>query len=278
MPFVFEFADPEVYARALASTGPAFEAIQAVGEEAFLDSAVELGGTGPGGSSSSGARSCSSATSPAKAAADGWRHQPRLTSDRVEQPAFSLRRDHARGAAAVRQRPAGRRLRLQRVATVGVPPGRVGRPVRSHGGGDPRRFTHLGAASVLVTATASTLGDSYCTLAWGKKLAGAAGPDVAAAVIRGGSTASEPGQALARWARLVATDPNAVDADDVEALREAGFDDQQIFALTTYVALRLAFSTVNDALGARPDASSGRRRRSRSVPPSASVAPWTPEA
>src|ERR1700730_6526128 len=42
IPFVFEFADPEVYARALASTGPAFEAIEAVGEASFLHAAVEL--------------------------------------------------------------------------------------------------------------------------------------------------------------------------------------------------------------------------------------------
>ena len=42
IPFVFEFADPELYARALASTGPAFEAMEAVGEEAFLQAAVEL--------------------------------------------------------------------------------------------------------------------------------------------------------------------------------------------------------------------------------------------
>ena len=33
VPFVFEFSDPDAYARALASTGPAFEAIQAVGEK-----------------------------------------------------------------------------------------------------------------------------------------------------------------------------------------------------------------------------------------------------
>ncbi len=37
-------------------------------------------------------------------------------------------------------------------------------------------------------------------------------------------------------------------------LREAGLDDGQIFAVTAFVALRLAFSTVNDALGAQPDA------------------------
>ena len=76
----------------------------------------------------------------------------------------------------------------------------------------------LRAAGVLVTAAASTLGDSYCSLAWGKKLAAESGSEVAAAVIRGedeGLDAAE--QALAQWARAVATDPNAIDADDVQA-------------------------------------------------------------
>jgi SAM-dependent methyltransferase len=41
VPFAWEFADPELYARALASTGPAYEAIQNVGEEAFRDEALE---------------------------------------------------------------------------------------------------------------------------------------------------------------------------------------------------------------------------------------------
>jgi SAM-dependent methyltransferase len=41
VPFALEFADPELYARALASTGPAFEAIQNVGEAEFHRAAVE---------------------------------------------------------------------------------------------------------------------------------------------------------------------------------------------------------------------------------------------
>jgi SAM-dependent methyltransferase len=41
VPFAFEFADPEVYARAMASTGPAYEAIQNVGEAEFHRAAVE---------------------------------------------------------------------------------------------------------------------------------------------------------------------------------------------------------------------------------------------
>jgi SAM-dependent methyltransferase len=40
VPFAWEFADPDLYARALASSGPAYEAIQNVGEEAFHDAAV----------------------------------------------------------------------------------------------------------------------------------------------------------------------------------------------------------------------------------------------
>ncbi|GAA0438797.1 hypothetical protein Acor_79070 [Acrocarpospora corrugata] len=41
VPFVWEYADPETYARTLASTGPAYEAIQNVGEDAFLAGAAE---------------------------------------------------------------------------------------------------------------------------------------------------------------------------------------------------------------------------------------------
>jgi SAM-dependent methyltransferase len=41
VPFAWEFADPDVFARALASSGPAYEAIQNVGEDVFYRSAVE---------------------------------------------------------------------------------------------------------------------------------------------------------------------------------------------------------------------------------------------
>ena len=55
------------------------------------------------------------------------------------------------------------------------------------------------------------------------------------------------------WARRVARDPSTVTQDDVDQLRDVGYHDRQIHAVTTFVALRLAFSTVNNALGARPD-------------------------
>jgi alkylhydroperoxidase family enzyme len=107
---------------------------------------------------------------------------------------------------------------------------------------------------ILVAACASTLGDSYCSLAWGSKLAGVSDPDFAAAVLRGSDEGlSDEERALAVWARKVAGDPNHTTTEDVGSLRSLGFSDSQIFAITAFVALRLAFSTVNDALGVGPD-------------------------
>ncbi|MBM7785626.1 class I SAM-dependent methyltransferase [Tenggerimyces flavus] len=40
VPMVWEFADPYTYARTLASTGPAYEAIESIGETAFIEAAI----------------------------------------------------------------------------------------------------------------------------------------------------------------------------------------------------------------------------------------------
>ena len=109
--------------------------------------------------------------------------------------------------------------------------------------------------AVIVCATAASLGDSYCALAWGKKLAAAVDPSAAAAVLQAtendGLTARD--QALSVWARKVARNPNGTTQQDVEALRTAGFSEREIFEATAFVAFRLAFSTINDALGVKPD-------------------------
>ncbi|GAA1478838.1 hypothetical protein GCM10009623_32840 [Nocardioides aestuarii] len=108
---------------------------------------------------------------------------------------------------------------------------------------------------LVVTAAASGLGDAYCSFAFGSKLAQRVGPDITADLVQGRDDAlSAHGQTLADWARRVASDPNSTTTAHVEALRRAGFDERRIFGLTFFVALRVAFSTVNDALGAAPDA------------------------
>jgi SAM-dependent methyltransferase/alkylhydroperoxidase family enzyme len=254
VPFVFEYADPEVYARAMATTGPGFEAIQAIGEEAFLQAAVELG------------RQQVRAGLPLRAhvALVGY-----LASKPVARPtrraAGSGVAEHAGGfLSAAPVTPAARRVIKDDLDGMGYATN-VSRlwahlPTALDGlSGLMGETTAAGSLSfaqraVIVTAAASAIGDSYCSMAWGKKLADATSPEIAAGVIEGSTAGLDDTElTLARWARLVAADPNAISVADVQALRDVGFDDSQIFAITAFVALRLAFSTINDALGALPD-------------------------
>jgi alkylhydroperoxidase family enzyme len=109
--------------------------------------------------------------------------------------------------------------------------------------------------ALLTCTTARVLGDSYCSLAWGIKLAGIRGPAAAAEVLRGvdppASTLREV--ALRQWAEQIVRDPNGAAVRQVEDLRAVGLSDREIFEATVHVAFRLAFSAINDALGARPD-------------------------
>lgn len=109
--------------------------------------------------------------------------------------------------------------------------------------------------AILVCATAANLGDSYCALAWGTRLASETDPNTAAQVAQRKEPAELTARerALATWAGQVVLKPNAITAEDVDSLRAAGLTDQEIFDVTVFVAFRIAFSTVNDALGARPD-------------------------
>jgi len=272
IPFVWEFADPAAYARALASTGPAYEAIQAVGEEVFTQSATDLarervrdglplrapiavvgytarkpattraGTVTDAGSTDAGfaARATASDQRSTDAgflgAAEMSADAQRLYDDDVEELGYVM------NVSKLWAHQPGTQIALFEL---------LGQTVRA----GSLTFRQRG---ILVTACASALGDAYCSLAWGKKLAGEAGADLAGGVLRGDDDRLDDSErALARWARRITRDPNATDAGDVQALRDAGYDDTQIFAITVFVALRIAFSTVNDALGARPDRALG---------------------
>ncbi len=260
VPFVLEFADPEAYARALASTGPAFEAIQAVGQKSFLESAEELGrqqirnglplrapvavvGYIADKPARLAPRSGDAVILPAEQTPTGFLSAPPHTPE-----AKRLFEDDLKGVGYTTNVS---RLWAHLPAALNHLSDLMGEATRAGSLSFAQR-------AVLVTSAASTLGDSYCSMAWGKKLAEATSPDVAAAVIRGGAEGlDDTEQALAHWARLMTREPNEISGDDVQALRDVGFDDSQIFAITVFVALRLAFSIVNDALGAVPDAELG---------------------
>ena len=255
IPFAWEFADESMYARTLASTGPAYEAIQTVGEAAFTRFATDLAAE----------RLREELPLRAPIAVVGYlARKPAVVTTHgpvVERAGRSPDTGFLDAAPASDE---SQHLFDHDVAEVGYVMNNsrlwAHRPTLQDD-----LFALLGQAQhvgtlsfrdrgILVAACASTLGEAYSSLAWGTKLAGEAGPDVAAAVLRGDDAElSDHEAALARWARRITRDPNSTDAADVQALRDAGYTDIQILAITVYVSLRIAFSTVNDALGARPD-------------------------
>ena len=88
-------------------------------------------------------------------------------------------------------------------------------------------------------AAVGAIEDSYCSLAWGRRLASTSDGETAASVLRGDPDAAldRRERALAAWARIAATDPNATTASDVAALRDAGLGEREIFEATALVAL-----------------------------------------
>jgi alkylhydroperoxidase family enzyme len=109
--------------------------------------------------------------------------------------------------------------------------------------------------AILVTSTAPAIGNSACSLAWGNRLAKSVDVETAVHALHGGHSESmtERDRVLAKWARNVATDPTATTATDVADLRRSGLSNAEIFNVTLYAALRIAFSTLNDALDAPLD-------------------------
>ena len=264
MPFVFEFTDPEAYARAIASTGPAYEAIQAVGERSFRETAVR--------SAEQRMREGLPLRAPIKLVGYIAVKPAPIDPEAKGGPDDADAPAHVGFLASPPRTPEARRLFDDDVRGMGYV-ANVSRlwahlPSALHGLSELMTETSRAGSltfrqrAVLVTAAAAAAGDSYCSLAWGKKLAEASNPEAAAAVINGGAEGLDDDEkALAEWARIVARDPNALSDEDVARLRRTGFDDRQIFAVTVFVSLRLAFATVNDALGAVPD-----RELSESVP------------
>src|SRR5581483_1808909 len=91
---------------------------------------------------------------------------------------------------------------------------------------------------VLVTAAASSLGDSYCSLSWGGKLSKASNPVLAASVLTGDDAGlTDQERAMAAWTRKVVSEPNETSEADIQALRDVGLSDDQVFTITVYVAL-----------------------------------------
>ncbi len=243
VPFVWEFADPETYARTLATTGPAYEAIQNVGEAAFRRVALAV-------------------------AEERVRHGLPLRAEidvvgylAVKPVRRTATAPHFLGAApatpesgalAQDDRDAlGYVMNASRLWAWKPEAFTALFDLLGHVAGERLGFRGRG---LIVLAVASTIGDPYCTTAWGSKLAPTVGEDTVGRVLRGDdSDLDVVERAMTSWARRMVRSPTTTTPPDIDSLRRAGLDDERIFAVTLYAALRLAFSTVNNALGAHPD-------------------------
>ncbi len=168
-------------------------------------------------------RSPLSATSPASRRRPGGGAAAVVDGDVVPRRRAAL----AGGAAALRRRRERDGLRDERLQALGSRSGgdECARPTCSVTPSNPGALTYRQRA-ILVTSCAAALGDSYCALAWGNRLAGEAGAEVAERVIRGDDEPLDSSErALASWARRLTRDPSSTTAADVESLRDAGFDD-----------------------------------------------------
>ena len=115
---------------------------------------------------------------------------------------------------------------------------------------DPRRY------ELITLAAARALRNSYCMLAHGSILARQFYSPAQLAAIAGNPATAElaPAEvAMMAFAEKVVRDASAITAADVQALRDHGFTDAEVFDIAATAAARCFFSKLVDAVGAEPD-------------------------
>ena len=109
----------------------------------------------------------------------------------------------------------------------------------------------------LVTFVAAhELRNTACTLAHGKALREFLGDEQIIAIAAGklDGVLNDAEAALVRFARQIARDASRVTSGQVQALRNFGYSDAEIFDVAATAAGRAFFTKVLDALGVEPDA------------------------
>jgi uncharacterized peroxidase-related enzyme len=114
---------------------------------------------------------------------------------------------------------------------------------------DSRRF------ELVTLAAALELGSSYCSLAHAKVLGEKFLSEEELRSIAAGdtSTLSETEVVTMALARKVVADSSSVTRKDVDALRENGLSEDEIFDVVAVAAARAFFAKLVDALGTQPD-------------------------
>jgi uncharacterized peroxidase-related enzyme len=114
-------------------------------------------------------------------------------------------------------------------------------------GMDPRRY------ELVSVAVARVLRSSYCSLAHASRAL--SGELVTVEELADPSALSEAEQAMVAFAEQVARDATSITQADVDALREHGFSDQEVFDVVAAATARCFFAKTLDAVGAQADPS-----------------------
>lgn len=114
---------------------------------------------------------------------------------------------------------------------------------------DPRRY------ELVTLAAARAMRSSYCSLVHGGILRERfyTAPELAAIVDGRAGPLSPADAAMMAFAEQVARDASRITAADVQALRDHGLSDTEIFDVVAAAAARSFFSKVLDAVGAEAD-------------------------
>jgi uncharacterized peroxidase-related enzyme len=115
---------------------------------------------------------------------------------------------------------------------------------------DVRRF------ELITLAAALELRSSACALQFGKKGSEHVGAGEVRVLAQNGRSEAitEAERAMMAFARKVARDASKITAGDVDALRQQGFSEAEIFDIAAASAGRAFFTKILDALGVEPDA------------------------
>jgi uncharacterized peroxidase-related enzyme len=105
-------------------------------------------------------------------------------------------------------------------------------------------------------AAAIEIKSTYCALAHGRVLEQEflTAEEVAAIAVGDYSGFSEADAALLELARKVASDTSTITEDDIDRLRQAGYEENEIFDVVAAASARCFFAKLVDGLGAQPDA------------------------
>jgi len=119
---------------------------------------------------------------------------------------------------------------------------------------EPRPF------ELATLAAAHALKNSACALAHGQALTRFYSTDEVLAILDDSRAAplSAAERGLVRFARKVAQDAAAIQAEDVAELRRLGYADEQVFDIAITAAARAFFTKVLDAVGVLADSSANQ--------------------